>query len=80
MNKNEIVKKVSGAVNRVGFQLKKHSPEIFITVGVIGTIASAVIACKASTKVSSIIDDTREQLDAVHDAKEKYIDNRSDDA
>lgn len=79
MSKNEIVKKIGGAVSRVGFQLKKHSPEIFITVGVIGTITSAVIACKASTKVSSIIDDTKEQLDAVHDAKEKYIDNRSDD-
>lgn len=79
MNKNEIIKKVGGTFSKVGFQLKKHSPEIFITVGVVGTIASAIIACKASTKVSSIIDDTKKQLDAVHDAKEKYIDNRSDD-
>lgn len=78
MNNNEIIKKVGGTISKVGLQLRKHSPEILITAGIVGTIASAVIACKASTKVSSIIDDTKEQLDAVHEAKDKYIDNPTD--
>jgi hypothetical protein len=76
--KNEIVKKVGGVISKFGFGLRKHSPEILITIGVIGTVASAVIACKASTKVSTIIEDTKEQLDAVHEAKSKYIDNDAD--
>lgn len=79
MNKNVIIKKVGGAFSKVGFQLRKHSPEILIAAGIVGTVASAVIACKASTKVSAIVEDTKTQLDAVHDAKEKYIDNRSDE-
>ena len=77
MNKNEIVRKVGGAVSGVGFQLKKHSPEILISFGVVGTIAGAIIACKASTKVGAILDDAKEQLNAVHDAKKKYVVNQS---
>lgn len=79
MNKNEFMKKVGGAFSKVGFQLKKHSPEILITAGVVGTITSAVIACKASTKVSAIVDDAKEQLEAVHIAKERYVDNADKD-
>ena len=79
MNKNVIIKKVGGAFSKVGFQLRKHSPEILIAAGIVGTVASAVIACKASTKVSAIVEDTKTQLDAVHEMKTRYIDNKSDD-
>lgn len=75
MNKNEIMKKVGSTFSKIGFKLKKHSPEILIVAGVVGTVTSAVIACKASTKVSAIIDDAKEQLDAVHEAKERYIES-----
>lgn len=44
MNKNEIMKKVSGTITKVGFKLKKHSPEIFIVAGVVGTVVSGVMA------------------------------------
>lgn len=66
MKKSEIMKTVGGAFNKVSFQLKKHSPEILVVAGVIGTVASAVMACKATTKISTIIDKTKEDVDNIH--------------
>lgn len=62
MNKSEIVKSIS----KVGFEVKKHSPELLAATGVIGVVTSAVLACKATTKVSNILDDTKEKVDEVH--------------
>lgn len=71
MKKNELINKVSGSVHKIGFELKKHSPEIFIAVGVVGTIASAVMACKSTTKLSDILEESKEQIDAIHEAPQK---------
>lgn len=70
MNKNEIMKKVTGTVNKVGFKLKKHSPEILVVAGVVGTVVSGVMACKATTKVNDILDEAKETLDVVHEGME----------
>jgi len=78
MKANEIMSKASGALNKIGFGLKKRSPEILVAVGVVGTVVSAVMACKATTKINTILDETKEQLDKIHeyagnpDAAEKY--------
>ena len=48
MKNIEIVNKATFAVHKALFKVKKHSPEILITAGVIGTVASAVMACKAT--------------------------------
>nr|MDE6020527.1 hypothetical protein [Ruminococcus sp.] len=45
----------------------KHSPEILVAAGIIGAVTSAVIACKATTKVGKIIEDTKETLDTIHE-------------
>ncbi len=71
MKKNELMTKVSGSVHKIGFELKKHSPEIFIAVGVVGTVASAVMACKATTKLNDILEESKEQIDAIHEAPQK---------
>lgn len=70
MNKNEIMKKVTGTVNKVGFKLKKHSPEILVVAGVVGTVVSGVMACKATTKVNDILDGAKETLDVIHEGME----------
>lgn len=70
MKKNEIMKKVTGTVNKVGFKLKKHSPEILVVAGVVGTVVSGVMACKATTKVNDILDEAKETLDVVHEGME----------
>lgn len=78
MKANEIMNKASGALNKIGFGLKKRSPEILVAVGVVGTVVSAVMACKATTKINSILDETKGQLDKIHeyagnpDVAEKY--------
>ena len=52
--------------NKVGFLLKQHSPEILVVAGVVGTVASAVLACKATTKLHDVLDDTKEKIDMFH--------------
>lgn len=68
--KNELVAKASRSLHKVGFKIKKHSPEILVVAGVIGIVTSTVMACKATTKVSEIVDDTKLTIDAIHDALE----------
>lgn len=70
MNKNEIMTKMGRTFHRTGLKLKKHSPEILLVVGVVGTVASTVMACKATTKVGDILEDTKTQVDKVHTAIE----------
>ena len=48
-------------------KLKKHSPEILVVTGVVGIVASAVMACKATTKVNDILTDTKAQVDKIHE-------------
>ena len=55
------------AFHQVGFQLKKHSPEILVVTGVVGTVVSAVMACKATTKVSTIMEKTKTNVDVIHE-------------
>ena len=71
MSKAEIMNKMSRNLHKFGFKFKKHSPEILAVAGVVGIVASGVMACKASTKLSGVIEETKEQLDQVHDYVEK---------
>lgn len=68
--KNELIAKASRSLHKVGFKIKKHSPEILVVAGVIGIVTSTVMACKATTKVSEIVDESKETIDAIHDALE----------
>lgn len=63
--KKELVK----TINKVGFQLKKHSPEILMVAGVVGTVVSAVMACKATTKVSKILEETKNTINTIHECQ-----------
>ena len=64
--KNDILASVSRSLHKVGFKLKKHSPEILVVTGVVGIVASTVMACKATTKVNDILDQTKKDVDNVH--------------
>ena len=67
MNKADTIAKFSRAIHNVGFQLKKYSPEIMAVAGVVGMVTSAVMACKATTKASEIIDETKTSVSMIHD-------------
>ena len=71
LNLNNITNNFTRTFNKVGIQLKKHSPEILVVAGVVGTVTSTVMACKATTKVNSILDESKTELDKIHDAGEK---------
>lgn len=69
-NKTEIMKSVNGVTSKAIMKLKKHSPEILVVAGIAGTVVSAVLACKATTKVAEILDETKGTLDTIHDGME----------
>lgn len=66
-NKTEIMKSVNGVASKTVMKLKKHSPEILVVAGIVGTVVSAVLACKATTKVAEILDETKGTLDTIHE-------------
>ena len=48
----------------------KHSPEILAGVGVVGTVASAVMACKSTLKLNDILDECKETRDKIKEVAE----------
>lgn len=71
MAKKEIMTTLSRKFHKVGFKLKKHSPEILAAVGVVGVVGSAVMACKATTKLSDIMEESKNNIEMIHDYVEK---------
>ena len=67
MKKTELMNNLSRTFNKVGFNLKKHSPEILVVAGVVGTVTSAVMACKATTKLNDILEDAKTDIDKIHE-------------
>lgn len=70
MKKLAIIESLTRTANKVGFKLQKHSPEILVVAGIVGAVASAVMACKATTKLSEITEESKAHLDAIHTAME----------
>lgn len=62
-----IMATVNRTVSKVGFKMKKYSPEILVAAGVVGTIASAVMACKATLKVNDILAESKEKIETIHE-------------
>lgn len=69
MKITNIMTHAGSALSRTGFQMKQHSPEILIVAGVVGVVASAVMACRATTKLSTILDQTSKDIEVVHNAE-----------
>lgn len=57
---------------------EKHSPEILCVAGVIGGVVGAVMACKASTKITEVVEDTKTALEAI-DAGAEIIEIHGED-
>ena len=70
-SKTEIMNSLNRTFGRAGLKLKKHSPEILVGLGLIGTVASTVMACKATLKVNGITDEAKETIDKIHVALDK---------
>ena len=70
MSKNEIMNNATRAFSKIGFKLKKASPEIMVITGVIGTVVGTVMACKATTKAGKIVEEHNEEMEKIHIASE----------
>lgn len=70
MSKLAIFNNVTRTVHKIGFQLKKHSPEILAVAGTVGVVASTIMACKATTKLHDILEDSKNQVNQVHEVLE----------
>lgn len=71
---------VSRTFNKIGFKIQKHSPEILLGAGIVGTVTSAVLACKATTKVNFILEEAKEKVEIIHTCAENgevkgYLEN-----
>ena len=72
MKKSTIMIKAGRTLSRAGLRLKKHSPEILVISGVIGVVASGVMACRATTKASAIIEERSNQIDEIHECEKTH--------
>ena len=71
MTKVELANKLTRTFHKGMFQLKKHSPEILVIGGVVGTVVAGVMACRATTKVHAILEEAKKNIDALHEINNK---------
>jgi hypothetical protein len=57
------------ALNKAALKLRKHSPEILVAAGIVGTVTSTVMACKATTKIDTVLKESKDHIDVT----KKYV-------
>ena len=67
MAKLEFMNTVTRNLHRVGFKIKKHSPEILVGAGIVGVVTSGVMACKATIKLDEVLAEPKEKIDKIHE-------------
>lgn len=68
MKKINLPQGVTRALGRGNLVMKKYSPEILLGVGVISIISGTVMACIATLKVESVLDDFAAKKDTINEA------------
>lgn len=72
MKKHEFLNTMSRSFHKMSFGVKKHSPEILVAAGVVGVVTSAVLACRATTKLNDVLNDSKDQIDKIHGYVEEH--------
>ena len=72
MKKMEISNKLTRAFGKTKLKVKKYSPEILVVAGCIGVVGTVVSACKATTKLSAVLDEGKKNIDRLHDYVETH--------
>lgn len=62
MNKIKLPESATRKLNRFLLKTKKHSPEMLVVSGVAGVIVGTVMACKATTKIDTILESTKKDV------------------
>ena len=66
---------IKNMINKVKFNVIKHSPEILMGIGIAGVITSTVLACRSTLKVKDILEDKEKNMNNV---KEVLAEGRED--
>lgn len=64
--KKELINKATRLYNKTNIKIKKYSPEIFLGLGIIGIVTSAVVACKETLKINDILNEKKKSIEKVH--------------
>lgn len=73
--RKELLDKGTRMLHMSMLKLKKHSPEILLVAGIVGTVASTVIACKKTLKLNDILDEKKDTVNAIRTEVEKNNEN-----
>ena len=71
MNSQELTSKMGLMFGRAALRLRKHSPEILVVAGIVGTVASAVIACRATMKATAVTEEAKENKEKIEAAAQE---------
>ena len=72
MKKMEISNKITRAFGKTKLKMKKYSPEILVVAGCIGAVGTVVSACKATTKLSTVLEEGKSNINQLHDYVETH--------
>lgn len=72
MSKVELVNKMTRTFGRVGLKIKKYSPEILVVAGVASGVTATVLACKATTKLDTVLAEHKEKVNQIHNYVEEH--------
>jgi hypothetical protein len=65
--KKELMNNVTRTFGRLGLKVKKHSPEILLVSGLVAGGAALVAACRATTKLETVLNETKSNAEQVHE-------------
>lgn len=75
---NKISTTVSKNAHKLGFAIKKASPEILLVTGVVAIVGGTVAACIATDKAHNVMDTFKNDLDDIHADAEAEITNEKE--
>ena len=69
--KLQLPNKLETKFAKISVKAKKHSPELFLVTGVVGVVASTVMACRATLKVYEVLEEHNETMDKINNYVEE---------
>lgn len=70
MKLKNITDSIKGFVSNASWQIEKHKPEILLVTGIASTVAGVVLACRATIKAQSVVEEHQKQLEVIDKAEE----------
>lgn len=67
--KTNFMANVTRTFHRAGLHIKKHSPEILLVTGIVTGAAALVTACRATTKLEAVLNETKGNVEKVHECE-----------